>query len=251
MTNISQTNLNVMKQYVGAAPQQTSGFTTTVNGVAIPIGNRADSRAQLSEHLPLAGFGRLQHIRERPVARALRRQQYFADRYRQPLCRRSISRGRPLPSCFRCPSFTRSVPIWPTRCAWPTTASTTTLAVPADAVSRPGYVPQHRVCRDLGTQIGPNPNAPQQVVQNTYQIADNVTWIKGNHSMKFGFDGRDNTSAHQFHLQYPRQLPIQLAGAVSPGSGSRFSGDSARWAAASRIPETTMRSTGSPMTIGR
>jgi outer membrane receptor protein involved in Fe transport len=36
------------------------------------------------------------------------------------------------------------------------------------------------------------------VVQNTYQIADNLTWIKGNHSLKFGFDGRDNTSAINF-----------------------------------------------------
>ena len=51
---------------------------------------------------------------------------------------------------------------------------------------------------DLGTQIGPNVNGPQQVVQNTYQIADNLTWIKGNHSLKFGFDGRDNISAINF-----------------------------------------------------
>ena len=54
------------------------------------------------------------------------------------------------------------------------------------------------VVRDLGTQIGPNANAPQAVIQNTYQIADNVTWIKGNHSLKFGFDGRDNTSSLNF-----------------------------------------------------
>jgi len=38
MTNVSPTNLNVMKQYVGAAPQQTSNFATTVNGTSIPLG---------------------------------------------------------------------------------------------------------------------------------------------------------------------------------------------------------------------
>jgi len=37
MPNISQTNLGVMQQYVGSAPQQTSNFTSVVNGTAIPI----------------------------------------------------------------------------------------------------------------------------------------------------------------------------------------------------------------------
>src|SRR5579864_889545 len=38
MPGISQTNLGVMQQYVGAAPQQTGNFTSAVNGTAIPIG---------------------------------------------------------------------------------------------------------------------------------------------------------------------------------------------------------------------
>src|ERR1051325_10922765 len=38
MSGVSQTNLNVLKQYAGAAPQQTSNFTSTVQGVAIPMG---------------------------------------------------------------------------------------------------------------------------------------------------------------------------------------------------------------------
>ena len=54
------------------------------------------------------------------------------------------------------------------------------------------------VLRDLGTQIGPNANAPQVVAQNTYQMADNLTWVKGNHNLKFGFDGRDMTSSINF-----------------------------------------------------
>lgn len=38
-----------------------------------------------------------------------------------------------------------------------------------------------------GLQVGPDPNAPQFTIQNTYQITDNVSWTKNNHTMKFGF----------------------------------------------------------------
>ncbi len=41
-----------------------------------------------------------------------------------------------------------------------------------------------------GINVGPDPNAPQYAVQNLYQAVDNVTWIKGKHTLKFGFEGR-------------------------------------------------------------
>ena len=45
--------------------------------------------------------------------------------------------------------------------------------------------------RDLNNlQIGPNPNAPQSTVQNTYQAAEAITWTKSAHTLKFGFEGR-------------------------------------------------------------
>lgn len=43
---------------------------------------------------------------------------------------------------------------------------------------------------DLQLQIGPDPNAPQGGIQNTYQVSDNVTWIKGAHTIKFGAEFR-------------------------------------------------------------
>ena len=51
---------------------------------------------------------------------------------------------------------------------------------------------------ELGLQIGPDPNAPQLTVQNTYQIQDNVTWVKGKHTFQFGFDGRRYISPQTF-----------------------------------------------------
>jgi hypothetical protein len=38
--------------------------------------------------------------------------------------------------------------------------------------------------------VGPDPNAPQSQSQNSYQGTDNVTWVRGNHTFKFGEDFR-------------------------------------------------------------
>jgi hypothetical protein len=47
------------------------------------------------------------------------------------------------------------------------------------------------VFRDLNAlQLGPNPNAPQSTVQNTYSASEAITWTKSAHTLKFGFEGR-------------------------------------------------------------
>ena len=52
--------------------------------------------------------------------------------------------------------------------------------------------------KDLGLQIGPDPNGPQYAIQNTYQLVENINWTKGKHTMKFGFDGRNSISPQHF-----------------------------------------------------
>ncbi len=51
---------------------------------------------------------------------------------------------------------------------------------------------------ELNIALGPDPNAPQFTIQNTYQLADNVSWTHGNHSFKFGFDGWKSISPSSF-----------------------------------------------------
>jgi hypothetical protein len=41
----------------------------------------------------------------------------------------------------------------------------------------------------FGSFLGPDPNAPQYGIQNTYQINDGLNWTKGRHNFHFGFDG--------------------------------------------------------------
>ena len=48
------------------------------------------------------------------------------------------------------------------------------------------------------TNVGPDPNAPQSTVQNLYQLTDNVSWVKGKHSLKVGFDGRKYIAPQTF-----------------------------------------------------
>jgi Carboxypeptidase regulatory-like domain/TonB dependent receptor len=46
--------------------------------------------------------------------------------------------------------------------------------------------------------VGPDDNAPQFTIQNLYQVTDNISWTKGKHTLKFGFDGRKYISPQGF-----------------------------------------------------
>lgn len=49
-----------------------------------------------------------------------------------------------------------------------------------------------------GVNIGPDPNAPQMTVQNTYQLTDNMTWTKGAHTLTYGVDLKKFISPQTF-----------------------------------------------------
>ena len=71
---------------------------------------------------------------------------------------------------------------------------------PIPDVRYPGLdtFPNIQINEDLAVQIGPAVNGPQAYVQNTYQIVENLSWVKGRHDLKFGFDGRDMIGANTF-----------------------------------------------------
>ena len=50
----------------------------------------------------------------------------------------------------------------------------------------------------LNLQVGPNPNAPQFTIINTYQAADNLSWTKGRHTWQFGLEARKYISPQSF-----------------------------------------------------
>jgi len=50
--------------------------------------------------------------------------------------------------------------------------------------------------------LGVDGNAPQFTIQNLYQATDNVSWVKGKHTFKFGFDGRKYISPQGFTQRF-------------------------------------------------
>jgi hypothetical protein len=51
---------------------------------------------------------------------------------------------------------------------------------------------------NFGSTLGPDGNAPQFTIQNTYQLNDGVNWTKGRHNLHFGFDGISWISPQSF-----------------------------------------------------
>ena len=51
---------------------------------------------------------------------------------------------------------------------------------------------------ELNAAFGPDSSAPQYTIQNLYQASDNLSWTKGSHSLKFGFDGWSSISPSSF-----------------------------------------------------
>jgi hypothetical protein len=73
-------------------------------------------------------------------------------------------------------------------------------ATPSGPFSYPGLdsFPNLTVGDQDGLNIGPDGNAPQSTIQNLYQVTNNVSWVKGKHTIKIGFDGRKYISPQTF-----------------------------------------------------
>jgi hypothetical protein len=82
-----------------------------------------------------------------------------------------------------------------------------------------------------GINIGPDPNAPQFAIQNTYSIADGITWTHGKHTLKFGIEGRKLIAPSSFTQRargdYEYNSLQQYLDDISPDSiGQRSVGES-------------------------
>ena len=103
--------------------------------------------------------------------------------------------------------------------------------IPAPAISYPGLDQFPNIdLDDLGFSIGPNSNAPQFTIENSYQVVDQATYNFGRHSLKFGVDWRNIISPQSFvqrqrgDYEYPN-LDLFLRD-VQPSFGERTVGAS-------------------------
>jgi hypothetical protein len=199
--NFSKTNYNIMKQYMAAStlplgPCTTSGNCSTVNGVDIPLGT-----------LPVAGafFTNLWT--------AVASSDYNISDKDQLRVRFIDNKETGLDNNGQLPTFWTTLP---QRFYLVTLAEYHTFSPNVTNELRVGYnrysqyytvgdfkfpgldVFPNLSLDDLGVQIGPDGSAPQFTVQNTYQLVENLSWTRGKHAFKFGFDGRRSISPQHF-----------------------------------------------------
>ena len=205
MASISKTNLGILQKYVPAAPSQDTsckgGCTTAVNGVNIPIGI-----------LPIAAPNYTNFWT------AIGSVDYHPSESDQIRGRFIYNKSTSIDNIANLPTFWTGLP---QKFYLATISNIHTFTPNLTNELRLGYnrfsqfytVPgfsypgldvfPNLTFDDLSLQVGPDPNAPQFTVQNTYQLVDNVNYTHGKHSFKFGFDGRDFI-APQFFIQRVR-----------------------------------------------
>jgi hypothetical protein len=216
---IYQTNLNILKTYLGTAPTAAPPATTP-NGAypTVGIGNEAAGNQTASAvTIPIGQISTLAPSftnSERAVASS----DYTLSDKDNLRGRFILNRSGSIDTAGFPASFYDTVPV---------NSYVATLSEYHDFTSNivnefrfgynrlnqtfgapnPGYpgldVFPNITLYDLGVEIGPDPNAPQFTIQNSYELTDNVSWTRGKHTIRFGFDGIDWISP-QFFTQRAR-----------------------------------------------
>ncbi len=199
---VNQTNLSILQKYLPAASTAASADSTpnsaypVVNGVTVPIGqisiptpsyNNTEAAVAsidytMSDHDSLRGRFILNRSGSIDTAASL------------PVFFQTIPNNNYLVTVSEYHNFSPTL-INELRLGYNRNSS----SFPAGSYSFPGLdaFPNLQF-NDLGVQLGPDPNAPQYGYQNTYQLTDDVTWTKGAHTIKVGFDGLRNISPQSF-----------------------------------------------------
>jgi Carboxypeptidase regulatory-like domain len=192
---LSQTNLGVFNLYVPRAAVNDAG-TITVNGVAVPIGNVA--------------FPSPNWLKQNNVVTNVDYNQSTKTTHRW---RFNLTNNVRIDPTANLPVFFALAPIKQRLFAYSMFHTFTSnlsnelrlayrrseAPLPAPNIAFPGlYAFPNITLDDIGLNIGPNPNAPQTGTENNYQVVDNVTYLWGNHSLKFGGDFRKIITPNRF-----------------------------------------------------
>jgi hypothetical protein len=236
MPGLSQNNLNVLKQYL--TPAATASDTETVNGVKIPIGVT-----------PV-------------VAPNFTNQYTYVFTMDFNASEKDQWRGRYVQNHISAIDNTAQLPVF--YAARPTKSYLFTLAeyhtfspsitnefrfgyqryndtIPVPNFKFPGLDAFPNVMIDsLSLDLGPDDNAPQFTIINSYQFVDNVNVVKGKHNIKFGADARKLISPQQFTQRsrgdyeysslelYLKDLTPDVLGERSLGAPTYY-GDQSAW----------------------
>jgi hypothetical protein len=192
---LSATNLSVLRQFLPAAPANDGG-SISVLGRTIPIGSVSFAAPNFSKQNHVVGnmdwnYSTDTQFRFRFTMTNLADIDNAAN---LPVFFTAVPSKQRLFSATMLHNFSSSL-INETRIAF--RRSSQTFPVPDLSFSGLDAFP-NIILDDLGINIGPDPNAPQSGIENNYQIVNNVTYLAGNHSFKFGGDFRNLISPQRF-----------------------------------------------------
>jgi hypothetical protein len=195
--SISKTNYDVFKLYAAPAPVQDGTRTTAVNGVNIPIGVLPISGANFTNF-----YSAVTSIDYNMTNNDQIRGRFIYNRYT------ALDNFANLPEFWTdLPQRFYLVTLGHYHNFGPKVTNELRLGynrfsqfyvLPSQQFPGLDKFPNISFDSDLGLNIGPDPNAPQFAIQNTYQITENLNWIVGNHSFKFGADIRNSISPQHF-----------------------------------------------------
>ncbi len=198
---VSRTNLDTIQQYA-VAPAVTAGAPTiTVGGVRVPTGIIPLAAPNFSNSF----FG-VQSVDYNISDKDQVRGRFIYNRLD------SINTGADLPAFYTTvPARSDTLTVAEYHIFSPTLASEFRLGYerfnqsnPVGNQTFPGLDQFPNLAFvNLNLQLGPNPNFPQSTVNNVYSGTENLTWIHGNHTFKFGTEFRDYISP-QFFTQRSR-----------------------------------------------
>jgi hypothetical protein len=186
---LSPTNLGILKQYAGAVPSQSD--TTTVSGVQIPIGILPINfpAYQNTYNWVVSGdytISNADQLRVRFLSNTTR----GIDPTVSPNLPAFSQVRNTTARLFSASEFHTFAPNLTNEFRFGYNRYNDN--IPSGDYAFPGLdaFPNIIIQNDLALQIGPFESAPQSAVLNTYQITENLNWIKGNHTLKFGGEGR-------------------------------------------------------------
>jgi hypothetical protein len=198
---LSATNLGIFKQYVPVAPAQGldddgNPATISVGGASIPVGNVSIPSPNFTyNNYVVANIDFVQSERTQHRARFNFNQN------------RTIDTAATIPTFFQLiPTDTRLFSYTLTRTFTSKLSNETRLAYRRNNQNFPSgnftYAGLDQFPNinlgDLGVNIGPDGNTPQSSVENNYQFANNLSYLFGNHSTKYGVDFRKIISPQTF-----------------------------------------------------
>jgi hypothetical protein len=196
MAGLSSTNYGIFKKYVGAAPSASD--SVSVNGANIPIGVLPITGANYTNFYTFLGsvdfnMSSNDQIRGRFINN---RSDSLDNAATLPVFWTTLPQRFYLVSLAEYHTFS---PTLTNELRFAFNRFSQFFTVPSQ-FSYPGLdvFPNITFDNELFLNIGPDPNAPQYSIQNTYQIVDNINWTRGKHTFKFGFDGRNVISPQHF-----------------------------------------------------